>query len=50
VFNARVDLDIRAQRKLENGECYLTVRNTAFEGTSSVVTISGIVRQLWLVG
>ena len=49
VFNRRVDLDIRAQRKLENGECYLTVTNTIFEGSNSVVTISGIIRQLWMI-
>ena len=47
VFNTRVDLDIRAQRKLENGVCALSVRNTAFEGSSSVITVSGIIRQLW---
>ena len=47
VFNRRIDLDIRAQRKLENGEAYIHCHNTAFEGTSTVITVSGIIRQLW---
>ena len=50
VFNQRIDLDIRAKRKLENGQAYLNVVNTTFEGSSSVVTVSGIIRQLWLTG
>ncbi len=47
VFNRRVDLDIRAQRKRDNGVPCLMVKNTAFEGTSSVITVSGIIRTLW---
>ena len=47
VFNQRIDLDIRAQRKLENGVAVIIATNTAFEGSSSVITVSGIVRQLW---
>jgi len=50
VFNRRIDLDIRAQRKLENGILTLAVKNTAFEGTSSVITVSGIIRTLWRIG
>jgi len=50
VFNRRIDLDIRAQRKLENGVMFLAVKNTAFEGTSSVITVSGIIRTLWRIG
>ena len=49
VFNARIDLDIRGQRKLENGVAFMTVTNTPFEGVATVITVSGIVRQLWLV-
>ena len=49
VFNQRIDLDIRAKRKLDNGLCCLLINNTAFEGTSTVITVSGIIRQLWLM-
>jgi len=49
VFNRRVDLDIRAMRKLENGESYITIRNQANEGVSFAVSVFGLVRQLWLV-
>jgi len=49
VFNRRIDLDIRAMRKLENGEAYIAVAVVALEGVSGAVTIHGLVRQLWLV-
>ena len=49
VFNVRVDLDIRAQRKLENGTCFITAHNTIFEGSNSTINVSGLIRQLWLV-
>ncbi len=44
-----IDLDLRGRRKLENGECYIVIENTALEGTTAVRPI-GVVRQLWLVG
>ncbi len=50
VFNRRVDLDIRAMRKLENGEAYVNAFNAAEEGTTGAVLILGLIRQLWLVG
>ncbi len=50
VFTRRVDLDIRAMRKLENGESYITAANVNQEGTTGTVNIVGMVRQLWLVG
>ncbi len=50
VFTRRVDLDLRAMRKLENGEAYLIAANGAVEGATAVINIHGIVRQLWLVG
>jgi len=50
VFVRRVDLDLRSQRKLENGEGYFTGFNAANEGVATAVTISGMIRQLWLVG
>jgi len=48
VFTRRIDLDIRAQRKLENAIAYLITTNTAREGVASSVAVSGFVRQLWL--
>jgi len=50
VFTQRVDLDIRSQRKLDNGECFMEIVNIAHEGTSSVINVTGLVRQLWIVG
>ncbi len=49
VFDTRIDKDIRSRRKLENGECYFTVRNSPDQGTAGVVGVIGLVRQLWLV-
>ena len=49
VFNQRVDKDIRARRRLERGECYFTAVNTNDQGTTHVVNVIGLVRQLWLV-
>jgi len=45
----RIYRDIRAKRKLENGECYLILNNTANEGTTGAVNITGVTRQLWLI-
>ncbi len=50
VYNARVDMDLRGRRKLENGEAYLVVNNTVIEGVASATRIHGLIRQLWLVG
>ena len=44
----RIDLDIRAKRVLDNGESYLRGVNTNEEGTTGNVTVSGMIRQLWL--
>ena len=49
IFTRRVDLDIRAQRKLENGEAYLAADLVAVEGANSGVNVTGTIRQLWLV-
>ena len=49
-FTRRVDLDLRSQRKLENGEAFLVVDNDPIEGTAATLLVTGIVRQLWLVG
>jgi len=49
VFNARVDLDLRSMRKLENGIMYFAAQSSTVEGTSSLSRVSGLIRQLWLV-
>ncbi len=49
VFNQRVDKDVRSRRKLDNGECYLTVKNTPDQGTASTINVIGLIRQLWLI-
>ncbi len=50
VFTQRIDVDLRGQRKLENGECFLAADNNAVEGTAATIRVTGLVRQLWLVG
>ena len=50
IFTRRIDLDIRSQRKLDNGEAYLVVDNNALEGVASPVRVNGYIRQLWIVG
>ncbi len=45
----RINKDIRSKRKLENGECYLVINNTALTGTTFTARLIGITRQLWLV-
>ena len=50
IFTQRIDLDMRSQRKLENGEAFLRGVNEDIEGVASQVTIHGLIRQLWLVG
>ena len=50
VFTRRIDIDLRAMRKLENGVCYMTVNNDPVEGVASAIRRVGLVRQLWLVG
>ena len=49
IFTRRIDLDIRAMRKLENGEAFLTVANGPLEGVAFSVDVVGFIRQLWLV-
>ena len=44
-----VDKDIKARRKLENGEPYIVFDNVSVEGASQPVSFTGLVRQLWLV-
>ena len=49
-FNRRIDLDLRSQRKLDNGVSVLIMENDAVEGSTSVTLVLGLIRQLWLVG
>ena len=47
VHNVRAD--IRAARKLDDGECYLVVNNGTDLGTAFTILVRGIIRQLWLL-
>jgi len=49
VFTRRVDLDIRSQRKIENGENVFIATNDPEEGVATSVLFSGMVRSLYLV-
>jgi len=49
IFTRRIERDLRSRRKLENGEMFIRFDNTAQEGTSVAITVTGLVRQLWLV-
>ncbi len=48
VYSARVDRDLRAKRKLDNGEMFIVVQSTLVEGAVSAVRATGLVRQYWL--
>ncbi len=50
IFTQRVDLDIRAMRKIENGVPFMVADLIAVEGVNSTLRITGFVRQLYLVG
>ena len=45
----RIEKDIRARRKLENGESYIVIENTGLDGAPQPIIFLGLVRQLWLV-
>ena len=45
----RIDRDVRSRRKLDNGEAYVVINNTASEGVAGSLRIAGLIRQLWLV-
>jgi len=47
VFAQRIDVDLRGQRKLENGVSFLHMDNIAIEGVGASVRVLGLVRQLW---
>ena len=48
IFTARIDKDIRAKRKLDNGEMYVTFMSTLEEGAAATIQVNGLIRQYWL--
>jgi len=50
VFTRRIDVDLGSRRKLDNGVSYAIFENIAIEGVAASMNITGIIRQLWLVG
>ena len=50
VDHVRVETDLRGKRKIENGQMVLIVKNTSNQGTATPVTLTGIIRLLYLVG
>ncbi len=44
-----IEADIRSQRKLDDGEAFIVIDNTADLGTPFTLSITGLVRQLWLL-
>jgi len=46
----RIDLDLRSKRKLDNGLAFLEIQNQPNQGVATAITMSGLIRQLWLVG
>lgn len=49
VFNRRVDLDLRSQRRIQNGELMFIANNNPEEGVATTVLVSGLIRTLFLV-
>ncbi len=48
IFTRRIDLDIRAKRKLQNGEVFIAADIFAHEGAATTVDVTGMIRQYWL--
>jgi len=49
VFTWRLDRDIRARRKLDNGEAIVIITNNASEGAAGTIRATGLIRTLWLI-
>ena len=50
IFTNRVDKDIRARRRLDNGDAYIIVNNSAEQGpVAHTIGVTGLIRQLWLI-
>ena len=47
-YSRVIERDLRAKRKLNNGELFLTLTNVPDGGTAGTVTLIGITRALWL--
>jgi len=45
----RVEEDIRARRRLDNGEPFAIFNNNPIEGAGITIRITGWIRQLWLI-
>ena len=50
IYGRRVDMDLRSQRKIENGRPRLVVRNEPNQGVATAFLVSGLIRMLYLVG
>ncbi len=48
IYTYRVEKDLRAKRKLDNGAMVMSITNVALEGTSSTIQLTGWIRQYWL--
>ena len=49
VYSWRIDRDVRSRRKLENGVAYIVFANSASEGSTGAVRVTGLIRQLYLL-
>ncbi len=48
IFVRRIEKDIRAKRKIQNGEMFFTVDNDPLEGVAAAIRMVGYIRQYWL--
>jgi len=49
VVRVRADVDLHSQRKLENGRPALLIRNVDNQGTSTPISVTGLIRMLYLI-
>jgi len=47
VYSHRIEKDIRAMRKLDNGEMFVEFQNTLNEGAATTIHFDGFIRQYW---
>ena len=48
VYSARADKDLRAKRKLDNGEMFFVANVQGIEGVTAAQQLEGWIRQYWL--
>ena len=48
IHTVRIEKDIRAKRKIDNGVMYAVWKSTANEGAVATLRVDGIIRQYWL--